>query len=132
MQRAGLAVAKLARALAPHGRRVWIACGPGNNGGDGFEAATHLHRLGWQVHLTWTGAEHSPPDAQWARQRALAAGVVLQTDPPAEFDVCIDALLGLGADLWRFAHDMPLLYGMASLLIAALAGWLGSVLFRRG
>jgi uncharacterized protein (TIGR02186 family) len=39
--------------------------------------------------------------------------------------------VGLGADLWRFAHDMPLLYGMASLLIAALAGWLGSVLFRR-
>jgi hydroxyethylthiazole kinase-like uncharacterized protein yjeF len=99
MQRAGLAVAKLARALAPHGRRVWIACGPGNNGGDGFEAATHLHRLGWQTHLTWTGAEHSPPDAQWARQRALAAGLVLHTDPPAEFDVCIDALLGLGADL---------------------------------
>jgi hypothetical protein len=39
--------------------------------------------------------------------------------------------VGLGADLWRIAHDMPLLYGMASLLIAALAGWLGSVLFRR-
>lgn len=99
MQRAGLAVAKLARALAPHGRHVWIACGPGNNGGDGFEAATHLHRLGWQTHLTWTGAENSPPDAQWARQRALAAGLLLHTDPPAEFDVCIDALLGLGADL---------------------------------
>lgn len=99
MQRAGLALAKLARAIAPHGRRVWIACGPGNNGGDGFEAATHLHRLGWQVHLSWTGATHSPPDAQWARQRARAAGVVLHTDAPAEFDLAIDALLGLGADL---------------------------------
>ena len=99
MQRAGLAVAKLARAIAPHGRRVWVACGPGNNGGDGFEAAAHLHRLGWQVHLSWTGAERSPPDALWARQRALAAGVVLHTDAPAEFDLGIDALLGLGADL---------------------------------
>ena len=35
MQRAGLAVARLARALAPHARNAWIACGPGNNGGDG-------------------------------------------------------------------------------------------------
>ena len=39
MQRAGLSVARLALALAPHARRIWIACGPGNNGGDGFEAA---------------------------------------------------------------------------------------------
>ena len=44
MQRAGLAVARLALALAPHARVVWVACGPGNNGGDGFEAALHLLR----------------------------------------------------------------------------------------
>ncbi len=36
MQRAGLAVAQLALALAPHGQRIWLACGPGNNGGDGL------------------------------------------------------------------------------------------------
>jgi len=39
MQRAGLAVARLALALAPHARTFWVACGPGNNGGDGLEAA---------------------------------------------------------------------------------------------
>ena len=44
MQRAGLSVARLALALAPHARCIWIACGPGNNGGDGFEAALHLHQ----------------------------------------------------------------------------------------
>ncbi|MES2482771.1 MAG: NAD(P)H-hydrate epimerase, partial [Pseudomonadota bacterium] len=33
MRRAGLAVARLALALAPHARTVWVACGPGNNGG---------------------------------------------------------------------------------------------------
>ncbi|HNK54403.1 MAG TPA: NAD(P)H-hydrate epimerase, partial [Ottowia sp.] len=38
MQRAGLATARLALALAPHARTVWVACGPGNNGGDGLEA----------------------------------------------------------------------------------------------
>ena len=99
MQRAGLAAARLARALAPHGRRVWIACGPGNNGGDGFEAAWHLQRLGWSTHLTWTGPAHSPPDAQASRERALAAGLQIQQEPPSEFDLAMDALLGLGGDL---------------------------------
>ena len=46
MQCAGLAVARLALALAPHARTIWIACGPGNNGGDGLEAAAHLQRWG--------------------------------------------------------------------------------------
>ena len=55
MQRAGLAVAQLARALAPHARTIWIACGPGNNGGDGLEAAMHLHRQGLNVAVTWLG-----------------------------------------------------------------------------
>ena len=46
MQRAGLAIARLALALAPHGKTLWIACGPGNNGGDGLEAAMHLRQWG--------------------------------------------------------------------------------------
>ena len=33
MRRAGEAVARLALAVAPHARRVWVAAGPGNNGG---------------------------------------------------------------------------------------------------
>ena len=44
MQRAGLASARLSLALAPHAQHIWIACGPGNNGGDGLEAAMHLHQ----------------------------------------------------------------------------------------
>ncbi|MGV8804318.1 MAG: NAD(P)H-hydrate dehydratase [Polaromonas sp.] len=103
MQRAGLAVARLTLALAPHARCIWIACGPGNNGGDGFEAALHLHQWGQRVVLTWTGLPEGksslPPDAQASRQRALAAGVPMAQAPPAHFDVCIDALLGIGATL---------------------------------
>ncbi|MDQ3061174.1 MAG: NAD(P)H-hydrate dehydratase [Pseudomonadota bacterium] len=103
MQRAGLGVARLALALAPHARCIWIACGPGNNGGDGFEAALHLHQWGKAVVVTWSGlpAEKTglPPDAQASRQRALAAGVPMASAPPQDFDVCIDALLGIGATL---------------------------------
>ena len=101
MQRAGLAVARLAMAISPHAQCIWLACGPGNNGGDGFEAATHLHKRGKRVVVTWTGAGKNglPPDAEAARARALAAGVVFADESPPDFDFCIDALLGIGADL---------------------------------
>lgn len=103
MQRAGLSVARLALALAPHAQRIWIACGPGNNGGDGFEAALHLHQWGKTVLVTWTGLPSGkaqlPPDAHTSRQRALAAGVPMASEPPPDFDLCIDALLGIGATL---------------------------------
>lgn len=101
MQRAGLAVAQLAQALAPHARTVWIACGPGNNGGDGLEAAMHLRRQGRNVVLTWLGhPDKAPPDAKASWQRAQAAGVAWADAPPADLgpqDLCIDALLGIGA-----------------------------------
>ena len=101
MQRAGLAVARLSLALAPNARCIWVACGPGNNGGDGFEAARHLHHWGKRVVVTWTGAGKNglPPDAQAARKQALEAGVAVADEPPPEFDFCIDALLGIGGDL---------------------------------
>ncbi len=101
MQRAGLSVARLTMAVAPHARRIWIACGPGNNGGDGFEAATHLHQWGKRVVVTWTGTgQHAHPhDAQAAYQKAVAAGVAMNDGPPQNFDVCIDALLGIGGNL---------------------------------
>ena len=57
MQRAGLAVARLAMALAPHARTIWIACGPGNNGGDGFEAAARLRERGFAPIVSCVGDE---------------------------------------------------------------------------
>lgn len=98
MQRAGLAVARLALAKVPHARRIWIACGPGNNGGDGLEAAMHLRQMGKHVTVTWLGSPgHGPDDAQASWARACAHGVAVATQPPADWDLCIDALLGIGA-----------------------------------
>ena len=100
MRRAGLATAQLALALAPHAERVWIVAGPGNNGGDGFEAALHLSAWGRQVHITTISDTAAlPPDAKNAHARAHAAGVSIGATPPpsiASTDIAIDALLGIG------------------------------------
>jgi ADP-dependent NAD(P)H-hydrate dehydratase / NAD(P)H-hydrate epimerase len=100
MQRAGLALARLALALAPHARTVWVAAGPGNNGGDGFEAALHLQRWGRRVAVSSLANESSQPaDARAALQRARAAGVAIDANAEPGFvpDLAIDALLGVGA-----------------------------------
>ncbi len=98
MQRAGLATARLALALYPHARSIWIAAGPGNNGGDGMEAAFHLHGWGKQVVVTWLGDPAGiPSDAALSHERARSAGVSFAELPPAGWDLCIDALLGIGA-----------------------------------
>jgi ADP-dependent NAD(P)H-hydrate dehydratase / NAD(P)H-hydrate epimerase len=104
MSRAGLAVARLALALAPHARTFWIACGPGNNGGDGLVAAVQLRRLarssGRQLDVVLTlsgGHRQRPPDAARALAEALKEGLIVSDLPPERFDIAVDALLGLGA-----------------------------------
>lgn len=100
MQRAGLSVARLALALAPHARRIWIVCGPGNNGGDGLEAALHLQRWGKRPCVHWLGnARTLPADAAASLHRAQAAGVPFADAAPllTAQDLAIDALLGLGS-----------------------------------
>ena len=103
MRRAGEALARLTMAVAPHATRIWIAAGPGNNGGDGLEAAARLQAWGRQVLVTWLGTAdgegRAPADAFDARQRAVAAGVQIVDHVPVTwqaFDVAIDALLGIG------------------------------------
>jgi len=97
MQRAGLATARLAMAIAPHARRVWVVCGPGNNGGDGLEAATHLRHWGRDVAVSLASdTSQLPADARAAHARAVAAGVSIGMAPPSTTDLCIDAMLGIG------------------------------------
>ncbi|WP_291915284.1 NAD(P)H-hydrate dehydratase [Limnohabitans sp.] len=105
MQSAGLACARLALAVAPHARRIWVAAGPGNNGGDGLEAALHLHQWGKEVVVSLLSSDGpGREDAQAALQRAQQAGVHIQSGVPTEWlaqldaqELCIDALLGIGA-----------------------------------
>jgi hydroxyethylthiazole kinase-like uncharacterized protein yjeF len=101
MRRAGRSVARLAMALAPHAQQIWIAGGPGNNGGDGLEAAAFLCSRGIEVSVTLFGPAHTvcSADALAALQRARMAGVRFVMAAPADLtphDLCIDAVLGIG------------------------------------
>ena len=105
MQQAGLAAAQLACAVAPHAQRIWVAAGIGHNGGDGLEAAMHLHQWGKSVMVSLMGeASALPKEAFLAWQRALSAGVPFSDGLPSAWvdgmhaqDLAIDALLGIGA-----------------------------------
>ncbi|KAI1431308.1 YjeF N-terminal domain-containing protein [Xylaria sp. CBS 124048] len=50
MELAGLAVSQVVWHVHPPsmGKRILVACGPGNNGGDGLVAARHLRHYGYQ------------------------------------------------------------------------------------
>ena len=39
--------------------------------------------------------------------------------------------VGLGAEVYNFAHQHSALYGLAAIIIAVFAGWLGGVIFRK-
>ncbi len=103
MARAGDAVARLALALAPHAQRLLVLAGPGNNGGDGIEAATRLRALGKDAVVVLVGdAAALPADAAQAFARAQQAGVPIsawsaEAAWATDFGLVIDALLGIGA-----------------------------------
>ncbi|MEP6591597.1 MAG: NAD(P)H-hydrate dehydratase [Gemmatimonadota bacterium] len=100
MDAAGRAVAQLLTERFGHAARqgVLVACGGGNNGGDGWVAARSLHALGVPVWVTETTAP-APGIAADARHVAQTEGV--RTVPPdgpwPTLGVIVDAILGTGA-----------------------------------
>src|SRR5215208_2785499 len=98
MQNAGAAVAEAARTMAEEGD-ILVLAGPGNNGGDGFVAATLLRAEGRQVRVALLGDRKAlKGDA------ATAAGEYegpLETIGPKtnlSSNLIIDALFGAGLD----------------------------------
>jgi len=102
MEAAGAAVAAAAAAELPalaaeRPRRVLVACGPGNNGGDGFVAARLLAEMGHAVVVALLGPREAlRGDA--AAAAALWPGdvVPLAAADPRNADLVIDALFGAG------------------------------------
>jgi hydroxyethylthiazole kinase-like uncharacterized protein yjeF len=99
MERAGQAVAAAARTMMPNPGRVLVACGPGNNGGDGFVAARLLAKQGHAVTVALLGGRESlrgaaaEMAARWKGSVVPAAEAALE-----EADLIVDALFGAGLD----------------------------------
>jgi hydroxyethylthiazole kinase-like uncharacterized protein yjeF len=99
MARAGSAAAERARALAGEGRGVLVLAGPGNNGGDAFETATHLKRLFYRVDVVFSGdTARLSADAHAALEKWRAADGRLLASIPTDtrYDLIVDGLFGIG------------------------------------
>ena len=100
MEKAGVAAAEYARELlGDYGRNVLVLAGPGNNGGDAFEVATHLERWFYRVELVFAGDEHQLSDDALAGLRKWReCGGSTYAAPPAALrpDLVVDGLFGIG------------------------------------
>ncbi|MDR7331489.1 NAD(P)H-hydrate dehydratase [Roseateles asaccharophilus] len=99
MERAGLAVAKLALALRRGDGPVWVVCGPGNNGGDGRIAARRLAEAGVAAHVG-----HAAPERPSLVIDALL-GLGLSRPPNAEMLATMAAMQACSAPI--LAVDLP-------------------------
>ncbi len=108
MENAGRNAAAIIRDTYGPAGKAWICCGPGNNGGDGFVIARHLHNAGWSIRLVLAGdPSRMTPDTRancaivqamkldvstaqsGETQRALAGSI-------SHDEIVVDALLGTG------------------------------------
>jgi len=92
MERAGAGVADLVWRVSA-GAEVLIACGPGNNGGDGYVAARLLRERGGRVRVT----AFAPPSSPLAQQACRSwDGPVEALGEAAPAPVFVDAVFGSG------------------------------------
>jgi NAD(P)H-hydrate epimerase len=99
MERAARAALEVLRRRWPQAQTVCVACGPGNNGGDGFLLAALACMAGLRVNVIAT-SEDSTGDAALARERCMREGgqvtLAASTSTLPDADVYVDALFGSG------------------------------------
>ncbi len=108
MENAGQNAAAIIRDIYGLAGKAWICCGPGNNGGDGFVIARHLHNAGWSVRLVLAGdPSRVTPDtrANYAIVEAMKLDLSVAQSGETQCalagsishdDIVVDALLGTG------------------------------------
>jgi len=99
MARAGEAAWRVLLGRWPSAQRIVVACGPGNNGGDGYVLALHALRSGRQVSVLRLDG-HGPATTlarRACREYEQAGGEIeaFEGRLPAA-DVLVDALFGIG------------------------------------
>ncbi|WPZ32960.1 NAD(P)H-hydrate dehydratase [Thalassobaculum sp. OXR-137] len=96
MLRAGQGAARrIRRAFRPG--RVLVACGPGNNGGDGFVIAHDLRAHGWEVTVALLGArDRLTGDAAEAAAYWDGPIEMLTAERVESAEIFVDALFGAG------------------------------------
>ncbi len=81
---------------------VLIVCGTGNNGGDGYALARHLHNAGVRVVLAPLGEPSPGTDAAVNRDICRAMGLVeiapAQIEAHLGSDLIVDGIFGTGLD----------------------------------
>lgn len=129
MENAGRGAADLARRLWPDSGSVAVACGRGNNGGDGFVIARHLESHGRPVRVLLA----AEPDAVTgdaatmltSLRRADTPLVCLAAADAASWGAALgDATLVIDALLGTGASGVP--RGAVAAAIAAIEAWRGA------
>ena len=113
MERAGSALARVCADLVPEGRIV-IACGHGNNGGDGHVAARLLRQQRREVTVVDVGADGEPSLAELLDGAAAVVDALLGTgfsgaprEPIASAIAAINAARDASPRMRVIACDMP-------------------------
>lgn len=106
MENAAAGCARIALGmLGSSPRGVLVACGPGQNGGDGYAIARHLANAGHEVRIVALGTPSGGSDAAIMRTIVERMGLAIERwGPHATIHSCpdvslvVDALFGTGLD----------------------------------
>ncbi|MET0809274.1 MAG: NAD(P)H-hydrate dehydratase [Pseudoxanthomonas sp.] len=99
MRRAGQAAWREVLQYWPAAQRLLVVCGPGNNGGDGYELARHAHQSGRDVRvvrLPSHAPRTQPASAACADYEAAGGRIDVFAGSLEATDLVVDGLFGIG------------------------------------
>src|SRR5689334_9642238 len=79
MENAARAAALVAMEMSRAEKLATVVCGGGNNGGDGFAVARHLHNAGWSTLIILANQKDHTGDALINRRIVEAMGIEIKS-----------------------------------------------------